>query len=211
MRGIKALLEDRTRRISDLIPNAGEIFRAMEVRVEFLSDSVVVAALHPEAEDPLAFAAMAVDVCSRVAVLQREASLATVPLAYRGAIAFGEAVLDDRFLLGPAIDEAAACMELANAAMVWFAPSAAEQASIHGANIADHLATQYLVPLKDGSSYSTLVVNPFFGGQELKNVGSRILDTFDRKQLSVAVKHQNTDAFLAHCARHTRVENNPAK
>ena len=67
-----------------------------------------------------------------VAHLMRRALTGEVPLAFRGAIAFGRFGLTDRFLIGEAVDEAATFHERATRAIVGLAPSAAkfEQAEV---------------------------------------------------------------------------------
>lgn len=58
--------------------------------------------------------------------LLRKAIEPPVPLAYRGAIAFGQFGMTSRFIIGPAIDEAADWMDKADGAIVVLAPSAAK-------------------------------------------------------------------------------------
>jgi|GEM_PF-2401775 len=58
--------------------------------------------------------------------LLRKAIEPPVPLAYRGAIAFGQFGMTDRFVIGPAIDEAADWMDKADGAVVVLTPSAAK-------------------------------------------------------------------------------------
>ena len=45
-------------------------------------------------------------------------------LAYRGCIAFGEFDMEEGFVIGGAVDEAAEHMEKAEGAFIWCAPSA---------------------------------------------------------------------------------------
>ena len=45
-------------------------------------------------------------------------------LVYRGAVSVGDFFHDDRFLIGPVIDEAAEHEKLPNAGIVWPSPSA---------------------------------------------------------------------------------------
>jgi hypothetical protein len=67
-----------------------------------------------------------------LAHLMRRALAGEVPLAFRGAVAFGNFGMTDRFLVGEAVDEAAMFHERADAAIVGLAPSAAkfEQADV---------------------------------------------------------------------------------
>jgi hypothetical protein len=80
--------------------------------------------------------------------------------ALRSAV--GEFEIDYPFILGPAIDEAAAHHESAEAAVVWLAPSARNSWEAHPF-MRDHpgpLCAQR-IPLKGGSSYETYAVSPF--------------------------------------------------
>jgi hypothetical protein len=88
------------------------------------------------------------------------------------------------FILGEAVDEAASHYERADAAIVWLAPSA-----LSGWH-AEHLlqADQWTmihdaVPLKGGSQFRTLAVDPFDPSdspEERRGMSGLVLGTFDR-------------------------------
>jgi hypothetical protein len=151
----------------------------------------------------LAFAANA----ASAAVLAATRSEPT--LAFRGAIAFGEFELDSdgRFLVGPAVDDAAEHHEMAQGAFIWTAPSAlniltspapATPSSPVALATTDVLFL-YRVPLKNAFDLDTLVVNPFAHcatADECKSVEARILDSFSGGTLDVVVKKQRTETFL---------------
>jgi hypothetical protein len=137
-----------------------------------------------------------------------EATHAPVPLAFRGAIAFGEYSAEEEFVIGPAVDEAAAAHEAADAAVVWFCPSA--MAVLDGfrppptpiQKLQDlerkYIARDCDVPLKQGRRFRTAVVQPFAAVESTKieSCIERTLSTFQSNDVDVAVKKQNTRVFL---------------
>jgi hypothetical protein len=89
-------------------------------------------------------------------------------LNFRGAITWGEFVISDNLLVGPAIDEVAELHQRADAAIVELTTLAAGHLlrfrSFEPVPIelrADHLALEHDVPLKEGGSDRRWVVNPF--------------------------------------------------
>jgi hypothetical protein len=141
----------------------------IQVETMFLSDTVVIGAW-ADAAPGASVSAERTDFAAIVAVSRltssvlAHAALKPAPLAYRGCIAFGDFALDERFIVGPAVDAAAEAIDAAEAAFVWLAPSAKRvvHAAIRGAgaNISDLLVSHH-VPLKGGGSYRTWVVSPF--------------------------------------------------
>ena len=97
-------------------------------------------------------------VCRCVSVGVRAAALATKPVAYRGAVSVGYFAIEDNFILGPAVDEAAGLMEVADAAVVWLTPSAEKLR--HDLRLPQdnwsHMVIDADVPLKDRSVSTTL-------------------------------------------------------
>jgi hypothetical protein len=158
------------------------------------------------------FAGLAVT-CAVLAHVIAEAARDPVPLAFRGAIAFGEYSAEEEFVIGPAVDEAAAAHEAADAAIVWLCPSAVEvlqkfQPSDAAIVKLRELERKYLlnecdVPLKQGRSYRTAVVQPFAAVESSKIDASieRTLSTFGSHDVDVAVKKQNTSKFLSWARR----------
>ena len=70
-------------------------------------------------------------------VVQHFAS-AKPPLPIRGSITFGEYIVSDTFLLGPAVDEAASFSETSQGAFVWLSPPAQR---LHRLFVAQHFPT----------------------------------------------------------------------
>jgi hypothetical protein len=103
--------------------------KAFEVQVDpslvFISDTVAISYRYKSAPQVPAIAAgylvmltahLASEVCKRF-------SEAPVPLAFRGAITFGDHIAEDRFLIGPAVDEAAVNAETTEGAFIWLSPT----------------------------------------------------------------------------------------
>jgi hypothetical protein len=132
------------------------------------------------------------------------------PLTYRGCIAFGNVTIDGPFFGGPAVNEAAALYEQAEAAVVWLAPSASR---IEAGG--KHLMP-WDVPLKGGHTLRFDVVNPLTRVWEIRELsdaddeagvnGARrkrmlammriIRKTFSSPTMDVELKKQKTEALL---------------
>jgi hypothetical protein len=133
------------------------------VQATFLSDTVTVAVV-PKAIDevgeglrssgvvtPGRLAASAVAYAATLSGHVMRAALGAPPAwAYRGGIAYGGFHMDDRFLVGEAVDEAAERMGAADGAFVWLAPNAkaAFEKSPDGFSGRCTPLTRYGVPLK---------------------------------------------------------------
>jgi len=121
-------------------------------------------------------------------------------LVYRGCIAFGEFEIREQFLIGPAIDEAAEAEKLADGALIWLCPSATRIVETISPskplNRSLRVVRDYPVPLKEGRSYRTHVVNPLLDCADPDALARRILDFFRLDRLDIAVKRQNTANFL---------------
>jgi len=121
-------------------------------------------------------------------------------LAYRGAISFGEFEIarDGRFLVGPAVDDAAEHHELAQGAFVWITPRALNVLGAPAPRWPDVLVP-YDVPLKGGAKLATYVVSPFAYCKtetECAEIESALLGSFSTDALDVALKRQETARFL---------------
>jgi hypothetical protein len=95
----------------------------LKFEITFLSDTVVFACTYtdnPGTDEAISIAVVG-DALSDFILRMLESG---TPLAYRGAIAFGEYEISENFLLGPAVDEAASVHEIADGAFIWLAPSA---------------------------------------------------------------------------------------
>lgn len=198
----------------------------LQISVEAFSDSVIVGCPRPPAgtlasvlkgvlPEPQVvelladwFTVTAVSsTCARIVAFASEGA---PPLAYRGAIAFGDVLSAGRFVIGPAIDHAAESERLAEAALVWPLPSAAAvvdrvaaAAALNpdGWSMPLRLASalyvrDYSVPLKIGQELKTYTVNPLFGETD-DSIVARLLQAF-RASVDVVVvcKRQNTEKFL---------------
>jgi hypothetical protein len=177
-----------------------------DMHVSFLSDSIAMAVeLGKEPADSNATPeARAVGwVVLQLSGLLREAALTDPPLAYRGVVTFGEFTIDDRFILGPAVDEAARYEREAEGAFVWLDPVAKRILEDDPHEKADpafpesaHLHLTH-VPMKQGRTFETFAVLPFKSGSRSKEqVIDRIVSTFDMSSLEVAIKRDNTRRFL---------------
>jgi len=155
-----------------LATNQGNVLEF--VGASFLSDTIVIGvALKPNIYkmrgDPAqveSYRAMMtglpIAVCCAVASeVIAAAALSTPALAFRGCVATGRFEMTDRFILGPAVDEAASGMDLAQAGIVWLAPSA--EAAYRQSQLAaipeyDAVFVRYPVPLKGGDIPSDTVM-----------------------------------------------------
>jgi hypothetical protein len=195
------------------------------VQATFLSDTVTVAVV-PKAMDevgeglrgsgivtPERLAASAVAYAATLSGHVMRAALGAPPAwAYRGCIAYGEFHMDDRFLVGEAVDEAAERMGAADGAFVWLAPSAkaAFEKSPDGFGGRCTPLTRYGVPLKAVGGVSgvngvsgvveTFVASPFpwlAQPEEARAVVERLMGTFDGSaQERVMRMARNTREFL---------------
>lgn len=140
-----------------------------------------------------------------------------VAIAYRGAIAYGSLARSRFSIVGEAINEAAALEGLADGAFVWFAPSAVDRAlaATTPLNLSTSLTVPYRVPMKDGRSFETRVVNPLarlpmerFDPDTIDEVAARCLGSFrdNGRTISVDVemKRQNTYHFLRFAKEHAQ-------
>lgn len=180
-----------------------------ETYATLFSDTVAVVTLVEESSEPKAAQTKAVrHLAQTVAAVVAGAAENDVPLVYRGTIAVGQCFVDpdDLIIIGEAVDEAAALMNRADGAFIWLSPNAATWVSLDEADrvieIWDRLLPRYSVPLKDGRTVATRVVNPFFHLRGADTDMEKIELTYRRfmesPELDVALKWQNTKAFLQH-------------
>jgi hypothetical protein len=191
------------------------------LHVAFLSDSIAIAAAFKDhnallSEYEAKFSGLSIFrptrdeydawcvglVASMVGVLQRRALTEAPALMYRGCIAFGEFAFEQNFLVGEAVDDAAAGLDRAQGAFVWLTPSAnllpCIDHSLKGP-MGKHPLIRYAVPLKGGDSYDTFCVVPFAcDGSLLARMQLRAAAaaSFVGTGLDVHVKQQNTSRFL---------------
>jgi len=195
--------------------------------VTFISDTIVLA-LEPTREADWAAEPLLPVMSSFAATVLRQGVGVSPGLAYRGCISVGEFLMEDEFILGPAIDEAAEFMNVAEGAFVWFADSA-EQVQRRFDDLAVSAGEQkpldfpkefvrnmllhahnnfvpYHVPMKEGEPRDTYVVHPFTvrsDAQQRERLLRKVLATFGTNP-KFESKRKNTEAFLRHAS--ARVE-----
>jgi hypothetical protein len=139
-------------------------------------------------------------VCACVCSIMKTAALCDPALVYRGVVTVGRFAIDENFILGPAVDEAAELMDLADGAFVWLAPSAMRVGKIEPDDDPEwsRMTFRYPVPLKDGRGIRTRVLSPFADcdPEERKKVQRRILRRMNDSRLDVVIKRNNTARFL---------------
>jgi hypothetical protein len=92
------------------------------------------------------------------------AAISAPPLAYRGAIASGHFLIEDTFIVGPAVDEAASWMNKADAAVTILEPNRAGRLQVQAPFFIPTrrpLFVDYDVPLKNAERTRLRVVNPY--------------------------------------------------
>ncbi|CQR42279.1 hypothetical protein THICB3180067 [Thiomonas sp. CB3] len=176
----------------------------MQFEATFLSDTVVLGLSLP-GSDPNHVALSAIYVGDIVSRILTYSARSTTPFAYRGAIACGEYEIDSNFILGRAVDDAASCYELAEAAIVWLAPSANDVVGtwLHGQPHNTHFV-RHSVPLKGGASFNTYTASPLVQAvdrDDANTICATLLATFKSTSLDIAVKRQNTVSHLRACSR----------
>jgi len=193
------------------------------VTVTFLSDTVIFASCGAEAADFQAAVDSIENVCMAAAkflyamadLSQSSATSSSDVLNFRGALSFGEVAIRKTFLVGAAINEAAALHETADGAFVFAGPSViqllASIASEGGTATPRRkeitppslraLLRNYDVPLADGKSFETLVLNPLsiISGKPKREAERWIansMSAFRSSDLRVMIKATNTERFL---------------
>jgi hypothetical protein len=190
------------------IPSA-QIARGMgfDPILTFLSDTIVMAFADPNRPNAVVQIAMGAAgyALHAGATDNQEERTWKVPLAYRGAITFGQFHVEDRYVLGPAVDEAAEAMERPEGALIYLTASAIDRFEYKGRR---PIASRWRVPLKLDKcghrveEFETLVASPFAhdaGGDDTTwEIADLILKTFERGLAveSIRRKRDNTEAFL---------------
>lgn len=132
----------------------------------------------------------------------RAAAQADVPLAFRGVMTIGSALVeDDNIFFGEAIVEASSLYEAADGAFVWLSPEAAAPRAFNF-RTGHRPLVPYDIPLKAGKTVRTQVVNPFIDINWDPSARTKIRAGIERAmsgdRLDIAVKRQNTLRFLEH-------------
>jgi len=126
------------------------------------------------------------------------------PLALRGSVSFGEYYQKGNVILGPAVDEAAANYESANASMVWMTSSAhsAYQTSFPGRASVPQSNSSWirtLVPLRGGRFVRTRAINWAKNAPFDHTAILNLIKGFDSPRSDVIEKRKHTVRFLANC------------
>jgi hypothetical protein len=190
---VKTTADDHKRGIAALTKRDGKPLQDLEIEVQFLSDTIVLGVSCTPADKTCV--AIASYLSSHVLALAAEQPPA---LALRGSIAFGDYLINDNFIVGRAVDDAASHMDLAEGAFVWLAPSARQLVPRAKLSWSKFLLP-HRVPMKGGGSYLTPVVVPFASSdsdEERDKVSLAILGTFTSGNMSIEIKRQNTTRFL---------------
>ncbi len=175
----------------------------MQFDATFLSDTIVLGLSLPDTvganRDALSVI-FVTDILTRILAWSARSS---TPLAYRGAVAYGEYEIQPHFIVGKAIDDAASCYELAQAAVVWLLPQTRDIVANHlrGQSHNSHLV-RFEVPLKAGNAFDSYTVSPIVQAKDVQDaeaLTAAILNTFQQQSLDIAVKKQNTINHLRAC------------
>ena len=195
-------------------PNTRDPWNVAEtIRLGFVSDTIVVGFVTKDERDPAFAVMMAARYATEIALLGLEPP---APWAYRGVVTYGKFAMhaSGNFFVGPAVDEAAADHERANAALTWLTPSAGSL--VAGADDSHFQGAvhkrEYEFPLKcagDMSAHRALVASPFPIGSpptEAASIAAALLATFDVSKPGVDEKLRNTKKFLEeHLQEHAAI------
>jgi len=132
-------------------------------------------------------------------------------LLLRGCITHGMHIIEENFLIGPAVDETAEYMDSAQGAFVWFLPNAATIIEVTLASMKkdndvifsflDVMCPPYRVPIKAGHHLDTRVINPIIN--KSPEVAGRLMEVcakaMDVNKMDVWIKRQHTLKFLTYC------------
>jgi hypothetical protein len=124
--------------------------------------------------------------------------------------------IDENFLIGPAVDEAAECMNIAEGAFVWLTRSASDcvEEAARGLKALEDsvghpldnsfdlsLFRPYEMPIKKSATQTVPVLNMLAGEHVAtqKEIATRLISSFDSTRTDVQMKKQNTKSFLETC------------
>jgi hypothetical protein len=130
-------------------------------------------------------------------------------LLLRGCITYGKHIIEENFLIGPAVDEAAEYMNEAQGAFIWFLPMAAGDIQVilpdnennFMFSFFDIMCPEYQVPIKGGHYLHTRVINPLFSKKSdvTDNLLSIYYKAMSVDKMDVWMKRQFTIGFLKYC------------
>jgi hypothetical protein len=203
----RTALTKRDALLAENQPFANENGLRLETQVLFLSDTIVVATSSKNLRDEPSLdadSACVVITCRLVSEIVAMAALTSPPLTYRGCVAFGDFELGEQFVVGPAVDAAADCMDLADGAFVWLLSRARQIVKDSMFKPLDFLGS-WEVPIKGRSSYESSVVLPFSRcdlDRRLQIIRASE-QSFDDERFDVQIKLENTLKVLQH--HHSRL------
>jgi hypothetical protein len=141
-------------------------------------------------------------VCTCVCEILKEAALADPPLAYRGVVTSGSFLIEENYLLGPAIDEAASLLDTADGPFVWLVPAVAklkDQLELPGfvppltPDTWKRIVVRGPVPLRSGRFFSASILSPVAlcdSEEDERKVRKGLLATMKSDLIEVAIKRQ---------------------
>lgn len=136
-------------------------------QIRLISDTVAVSIQHETDSPPIDSVEKAylVRTAALCVVRTQKLFLAQEPrVALRGCISYGNHVVVNNFIIGPAVDEAADYYETAEGALVWLLPSAGFHSNCADLLLHDigSLLILYNMPLKGGGRLKSLLINPLY-------------------------------------------------
>ena len=105
-------------------------YGSVEVKVKLLSDTAAISLQYEEKAEPPTEGQKNVLVylaCLVVAEVCKRFLDEPIPLVLRGCISYGQHISDGNFIIGPAVDEAAKYMDIADGSFTWLTRSAGER------------------------------------------------------------------------------------
>lgn len=214
----------------DTLPWCGLFAEHIKVHACLISDTVAVSIQYLDPQSHLKdrkHDAVLVGICCRVVGKVMDLFLNHTPsLVMRGCIVFGEHLAKGNFFIGPAVDEAAEHMGLADGAFVWLSPSSYElychdndqkneylermfdrykntnlgnqnmQALMKEFNFDPLLMENYSMPVKMGRVLSCAVINPIGAFNDSEKIITLYRNAMQSNSLDVWIKLQNTLNFL---------------
>lgn len=220
LREIGMLHEDQGREYLDEQHKAGAAKYDLSTR--FLSDAICVACWFDDGEvrGRSAECSLTYIVAKMALNMIQEAALTDPVLALRGCISVGAFEIDENSLIGPAVDEAAECMNIAEGAFVWLTRSASDcvEEAVRGLKALEEsvghpldnsfdlsLFRSYEMPVKNSAAQRVPVLNVLAGEPPAtqNKIATSIISSFDSARTDVQIKKQNTKSLLEACLGRT--------
>jgi hypothetical protein len=175
-------------------------------RFRFMSDTLFLACWFQTPprtgpSDPIAMGGALWFLCRLTSRVLSVTSAIGFPL--RGCVTTGKFDVLRNFVIGPAVDDAAQQERAANGAFVWVAPTAVGLYQIVDPDLQTsrrNIVYPYDVPLKDGNTIRTAVIDPRGDDSQdsARNSLRRVLEFFDSEEPDVCEKRLHTQKFFDH-------------